>query len=325
MIRPLALALPALAIALGLAAAPAAAEPRRVAIANFGPHPTLEEAVQGLKDALADAGFAEGEGVVYEYSHGNFDPSLTPQILNRLEAWGPDVLVTVTTPMTQASREIIQDKDLPIVFAVVTLPVEAGLVPSWERGSERYVGSSNLQSMDAVIGFARDLLGEVTSFGMLYNTGDINDVNLVRYAEEAAGRHGLAFRSEGVESAADIQTRATALAGVDFIYVPASSLLQPGLPAVAVAADRMNIPVINASHPGVRDHTVLASMAISWDRVGYNAGRLVAEILGGKRPSELANHRPAIEEHSALVSGRRLAQRGMTLPAALAGCDCVVD
>lgn len=320
------LPLAALAVAALALAAPAEAQMKRVAIANFGPHPTLEEAVNGVKEALADAGFVEGQTIVYEYSHGNFDPSLTPQILTRLEAWGPDVLVTVTTPMTQASREIIQNKSLPIVFAVVTLPVEAGIVPSWEQGSERYVGSSNLQSMDAVLGFARDLLGpQVNSFGMLYNTGDINDVNLVKYAEEAAGRWGMSFKAEGVESVNDIQTRAMALAGVDFIYVPASSLLQPGLPAVASAADRMNIPVINASHPGVRDHTVLASMAISWDRVGYNAGRLVAEILNGKKPSELANHRPTIEEHSALISGRRLAARGMTLPPALAGCNCVVD
>ncbi len=62
------------------------------------------------------------------------------------------------------------------MFAPVTDPVAAGLVPDWNHGSARFVGASNLQSMDAVFAFARKLLGNnIKSFGMLYNPGDAND------------------------------------------------------------------------------------------------------------------------------------------------------
>ena len=90
-------------------------------------------------------------------------------------------------------------------------------------------------------------------------------------------------------------------------------------------ADRIGVPIINASHPPVRDHVVLASMSISWDRVGYNAGVRVAAILDGAKPADLSNHRPGLDDHAALISSRRMAQKGMTLPEALADCDCVVD
>lgn len=316
-----------LAAALGglVAATPADAQMRRVAIANFGPHVTLDQSIAGLKEALAERGFIEGQTVVYEYSHGNFDASLVPQILRGLEATNPDVLVTITTPITQAAVDLIQNRELPIVCSVVTEPVNAGVVPSWESGSDRFVCSSNLQSMELVIDFANTLLGGVESMGMLYNPGDVADTTQLAYARAAAERAGIAFRAEGVESVNDIQQRTMALSGVDFIYVPSSSLLQPALPAAASAADRLNIPIINASHPGVREHSALASMSISWDRVGYNAGVLVAAILNGARPSELSNHRPGLEDHAALISARRMAQFGLTLPEALAGCDCVVE
>lgn len=308
-------------------AAPLAAEaqPKKVAIANFGPHVTLDQAIEGFKRALADKGYAEGEGVTYEYQHGNFDPSLVPQILRSLEATNPDLMVTITTPITQAAVNLVENKSLPIVFTVVVDPVAAGVVPSWEKGSDRFVGSSNMQSLEAVIEFARDLLGDVSSFGMLYNPGDVADMTQLTHARQVAQDKGIEIKAEGVESVNDIQQRTTALRGVDFIYIPSSSLLQPAIPAAASAAERMGIPIINASHPAVREHVVLASVSISWDQVGYNAGLLAAQVLEGTPTSELANNRPAIDEHIPLISARRLAAMGKTLPEALADCDCVVE
>jgi putative ABC transport system substrate-binding protein len=260
----------AAAAGLGALAFPAVAQndSKLIAIANFGPHVTLDQAIAGFKKALADEGYAEGEGVVYEYAHGNFDPSLVPQILRSLEAKDPDLILTITTPITQAAVDLVEDKSIPIVFTVVTDPVAAGVVPSWDTGSDRFVGASNMQSLEAVLDFAGKLLGEVDSMGMLFNPGDVADTTQLARAKEVAAAAGIEFKAEGVESVNDIQQRAMALRGVDFIYVPSSSLLQPALPAAASAAERLGVPIINASHPAVREHVVLASVSISWEQVG---------------------------------------------------------
>ena len=177
-----------------LAAAPALAQPKKVAIASMGPHGSLEQVIAGFKQALADKGFVDGKDVVYEYSHGNFDPNLVPQVLTKLEAGKPAVLLTITTPMTQAAVKIVRDQTIPIVFAPVTDPVAAGLVPDWDHGSARFVGASNLQSMEAVLDFAKKLLGDVKSFGMLYNPGDANDIANKNLAETAAKAAGINFQ-----------------------------------------------------------------------------------------------------------------------------------
>ena len=308
-----------------LAAAPVLAQPKKVAIASMGPHGSLEQVIAGFKQALADKGFVDGKGVVYEYSHGNFDPNLVPQVLTKLEAGKPAVLLTITTPMTQAAVKIVRDQTIPIVFAPVTDPVTAGLVPDWDHGSARFVGASNLQSMEAVLDFAKKLLGDVKSFGMLYNPGDANDIANKNLAETAAKAAGITFKAVGVNSVNDIGLRAATLQGVDFIYAIPSSMLMPALPAIASAADRMKIPVISSSPQGAQDHVVLAAMSVSWTQVGYQAGLRAAAILNGAKPSELANYKPAPADHSAVISGKRLKQSGKELPAALTDCKCVIE
>src|SRR5262245_55682725 len=77
-----------------LATGSAMAQSKKVAIANFGPHGSLEQVIAGFKSALADKGFEDGKTVAYDYSHCNFDPALIPQVLTKLEAGKPDVMLT---------------------------------------------------------------------------------------------------------------------------------------------------------------------------------------------------------------------------------------
>ena len=296
----------------------------KVAIASLGPHPVLDMVIQGFKSGLESGGYREGDGVEYVYKDANFDQSLVAQMLTALEASSPDLFLTVTTPITQASKRIVRDKSLPIVFAPVTDPVDAGLVDSWDRGSARFVGASNLQDMDTVIENARLILGGVSSMGLLFNPGDANDRVNVKYAEAAAQRAGIELKAVSVETTNDIPSRVEALAGVDFIYLIPSSMLQPALPAVAASAKRNRIPVINSGPPGVEDGHVLAAVSVSWRDVGVQAGRLAAEILKGAKPSDLAIFRPKPEDHRVFLSAKRFGELELPIPAAFESCDCVM-
>lgn len=302
-----------------------AADMKKVAIASFGPHGSLTQVIEGFKAGLKDKGFEDGKTISYEYSDANFDPSLLPQVLTKLEAIKPDLMLTVTTPVTQASVKIVRDQALPIVFAPVTDPVAAGLVPDWNHGSARYVGASTMQSTETVIEFAEKLLGKpIKSFGILYNPGDANDVAGKALAEVAAKTKGIQLKSVSVDAVNDIAARTAALNGVDFIYAIPSSMLMPALAAIASNADRMGIPIVSSSPEGVQENVVLASMSVAWAKVGYNAGVLGAQILQGKKPSELANYKATPADHSPLISGKRLKATGKELPASLADCKCVI-
>ena len=172
-----------------------------------------------------------------------------------------------------------------------------------------------MQSIEAVFDFARKLLGNLKSFGMLYNPGDANDVANKNLAESAAKAAGIEFKAIAVDAVGDIGPRAAALEGVDFIYAIPSSLLMPALPAIASTADRLKIPVISSSPQGAQDHVVLGAMSVSWTKVGYQAGLRAADILSGKKPSErLFRHflqsaqQQGVQPHEILHIGSRILQ-----------------
>src|SRR5450432_1089015 len=143
--RSIRLILPSLVFMLALLTAPLAqAEPKLVAIANFGPNPALTDLIAGFKAGLAANGFVEGRDVTFDERHVNFDRSLLPQMLNVMAAANPALMLTITTPLTQTARQVLAARSFPIVFAPVTDPVTAKILPSWDRGDRLITGASNM-------------------------------------------------------------------------------------------------------------------------------------------------------------------------------------
>ncbi|SEB50881.1 putative ABC transport system substrate-binding protein [Nitratireductor aquibiodomus] len=312
------------AVVLGLGAA--SAEPIRIGIANFGEHPQLNTAIQGFKDALAASGYEEGKDVVYSESHTNFDASLVPQMIAKLQAEGPALMYTVTTPVSQIAKKALSGSGIPIVFSAVTDPVAAKLVPSWEAGDEGMTGATDLQDVAAVMEFAKKLVPDAKRIGQPYNPGEANDVALLEKVQEAAPAAGFEVVPVGVDNVNDIQQRIASLAGkADVIYTPASNLLQPAIAAVSAAARQAGIPIINSDDGAVSDGVVPASFAVNYQQVGLNAGKIALQILDGTDPKSIPPMNPAYEDHSPRISKKAMAAFGLDIPEELADCDCIVD
>lgn len=304
------------------AQAAAAGKSPRIAIALFGPHLSLQQVIDGFKQELAARGFQP----TYDEGNVNFDRSLVPQFLNRLAASEPDLMLTITTPMTQSARQILANRSFPIVFAPVTDPVAAKLVPSWDKGDTLMTGASNLPDLGATCDFIRALVPTAKRLGILYNPGDDSDVTFVERLEKTAPKHGLELVKVGVDNANDIPVRLQSLQGrADALFIPASSLLQPAGATIAAVANRIRMPVFNSNTAQIRDHQMLAAYSVDWKKVGINAGAVAAEILGGKSPAEVPVRLPRPEDHEVVISGQRMKALGLTLPASLKDCNCVVE
>lgn len=323
-----------LALALALAApaahaqatAPPAGGNTVIGIANFGPHPALDQSVVGFKEGLRKLGYVEGKNTTYVYSDANFTPAMIPQILSQIEARKPSLILTVTTPVSQAALSSISDKGLPLVFCLVSDPIAAGLVPSWQQGSARFVGSASAMDYDAVLAFAKRVFPGAKRFGVLYAPGEANDVVAVKAIEAAANRQGMVLRKVSVDAAMDVPQRTQLLSDVEFVYAIGSNLVQSSMPAVASVTDRYKIPILSAETELIRKTGVVAvAYAASYSAQGAQAAGLAAEILHGKRPSQLAPRKPGPSDYTTLISRKKMAQLGRAVPAGLAACDCFVD
>ncbi|HET9735335.1 MAG TPA: ABC transporter substrate-binding protein [Burkholderiales bacterium] len=308
-----------LLVLLALGAGVAQAQPRLIAIANFGEHPALRAAVNGFKAEVVRQGFVEGRDIAFDDQHINFDRTLIPQLLTNAAAKKPALIVAVTTPVAQSSIRVVTDKSIPIVFMSVVDPVVAKIVPSWERGSETHTGATLYPDFDASLAFVRQLLPNAKRLGIPYNPGEDNDISNMKEMRAAAPKHGFAIAEVGIDSPNDIAQRLQSLQGkVDAVFVIQSNILQTSLPVIAAATQRMGVPAINTLDTPVRQHQFLAAHALSYERMGANAGRIAARVLKGEKPAAIPPHRPGPEDYAIVISRKQLAQWKMEAPAAFA-------
>ena len=311
-----------LAATVALCSGMAHAETRKVAVALFGPHPSLQQTVDGFKEQLAK----EGVEAAYDEANVNFDRSLVPQMLNRLNAGDPDLMITITTPMTQSAKQILAARDYPIVFAPVTDPVKAGIVGSWDGGEALLAGVSNIPDFGATLDFMDELLPTFKRLGVLYNPGDDSDTSFVERLETATADRGVELVKIGVDNVNDIAQRVRSADGrVDALFVPASSLLQPATAAIASASNPIGLPVFGSNTQSVDSHQFLAALSVDFYRVGVNAGRIAAMLLAGTKAESIPVSVPSPEDHVARISAQRLQALNMELPESLKDCGCVAE
>ena len=84
-----------------------------------------------FRRGLLDLGHSEGRNIILEIRSANGDFDKLNGLAAELVALKPDVLLAVTLPAALAMRR--ETATIPIVFVLVSDPVEAGLVKSVAR------------------------------------------------------------------------------------------------------------------------------------------------------------------------------------------------
>jgi putative ABC transport system substrate-binding protein len=296
-----------------------------IAIANLGPHPSISQTIAGFKNEMTRRGYVEGKNTTYVYSDANFTQALMPQMFTQLTGKSPDLILTITTSVSQTALSAVGNRKLPLIFAMVTDPVKAGLVPSWENGSARFNGASDIQDFDAVLAFGKRLFPNAKSFGTLFNPGEVNDVVTTQKLEEAAKRAGLVFTPVSVEAVGDIAQRAQLLRGTGFLYVTGSNLVQSAIPAVASAAKQLKVPILSSETEFVKTGLAAANYAVSLTSIGVNAANLADQVLKGTPTSQLPVARPSADDYVTSINKKKFKELGLPIPASFDNCACFVE
>ena len=280
-----------------------------VAIANYGPHASLQETIEGIREQLQDE-------VVFKIADVNFDQTLIIQMLHKLKANKPKVIVTIGTPITQAAKNLI--KDVPIVFAAVTDPIEAGLVTASNKPHKNITGVSDQQDLKLFISFVKTLMPDVKTVGLLYATSEANDAALVKMMQTAAELYDMEVLPVSVEHSRDIPLRMQLFNGnVDLIYVGVSGTIQPSLPAIVASADRMQIPVFNVNEDAVLNHYVVGSFGVNYRKLGNHVATIIKQILQGVDIKNIELIYPDLSDFQGFISKKRAEQFGINLPSDL--------
>lgn len=307
-----------LAAVLAMTAAAVQAETKHIAIASFGEHPALNQVAEGFKERLGELGYAEGTGVTYSFNHANFDRTLIPQVLAKVEAEKPALVLAITTGLNQAAVRGITDKSIPIVFASVVDPVVAGIVPDWQHGSATSTGASMMPDFDATLAFLKQVIPGIKSVGTIFNPGEDNDATNMELLTKAGEAAGIKIVGVPVEATADLPQRAQTFAGqVDAIFLIQSNVVQTAVPIVAQVAQRIKLPLFNSVfNPDLKDQ-LAGFHAISYRKNGVHAADIADRILKGEKPADIAPYVPVAADFDSYISVKGMETVGLAIPDAL--------
>src|ERR1700744_1357902 len=114
---------------------------KHVAIMTMVDTPQLIEVKNGVLKGLAAHGYVEGKNLAVDFQSAQSNFGTAQQIARKFVGDSPDVIVTITTPTSQAV--VSATKDIPIIFSAVTDPLAGKLVATAKHPGANVTGVSD--------------------------------------------------------------------------------------------------------------------------------------------------------------------------------------
>ena len=310
------------AVAAIVLAGPASAQDQPlVAVTAIVEHPALDATRDGVKEALAAEGFVDGKTITFVYESAQGSPATAVQIARRLVGLAPAVIVPISTPSAQAVAAAT--REIPVVFSSVTDPVGAKLVVDPAHPGGNVTGMSNLSPIDRHLDLVQEILPGLRRLGVIHNPAEVNSRTLVKLLQAQAPVRGITLVEVPANKSSDVQTAAQSLVGrVDAVYVPTDNTVVSAFEALVGVGRQNKLPVIAGDIDSVA-RGAIAAVGFDYLEVGRQTGRMVARVLRGEKPGDLAVEQARTLELA--VNPAAAAAMGVTLPEALvARADIVV-
>ncbi|MCD6188463.1 MAG: ABC transporter substrate-binding protein, partial [Desulfuromusa sp.] len=264
-----------------LPALPGLAADYTVSFNQIVEHPALDALRQGVKDELS----AQGLTVRYHDHIAQGNIATANLIARQMLGEQPDVAVGIATPTAQACAQVI--KNIPIVFAAVTDPVGAGLVQSLEHPGGNITGTTDMSPIDRQLELILEFLPKVKTIGVIYNSGEVNSVTLVRILKQEAAKKGISVEEATVSNSAGVSQAARSLIGrADAIYIPTDNTVVSAFEAITQVGYQAKLPIFAADTDSVARGAV-AALAVDYYKMGRQTGEMVSRVFKGANPAEM--------------------------------------
>lgn len=248
----------------------------QIGITQIIEHPSLDAARKGLEKALQKN---LGKKVKIEYQSAQGDFGTAQLIAKSYVNSKKDVIVAISTPSAQATLNAT--KQIPIVYTAVTDPKIAGL------SGKNITGTTDMSPLEEQLNLLKNLLPKAKKVGFLYNPSEQNSVSLLKQFTILAKERQLQVIEKGVNTVNDMNLALNSLLGqVDVLYIPTDNLVTSSESLLIQQANRKNVPVIASVESSVKKGA-LATVSIDYEKLGYQTGERILEILKGKSPNQI--------------------------------------
>ncbi len=292
--------------------------PQRLAIIGFLANLSARDTkwtLDAFRAGLQDLGYVEGQNIIINarYAEGNLER--LPALATELVAAKPDVIVTAGPQAARALKNATST--VPIVLAVVSDPVVAGLVPSLSHPGSNLTGlafqnpeltGKRLELLRDVVPSAR-LVAVLSDRTMGHNAGESE-------ALVAASALGFTAKIYAVQTAVDFGSAFQAIRRdkADGLIVLASPLLNANRKSLVQIVAQNHLPATYEVRAFVHDGGLM-SYGPSFVQMYRQSATYVDKILKGAKPSDLPMEQPT--KFELVVNLKTAKALGLTIPQSL--------
>lgn len=258
----------------------------KISILQLTEHDALDRAANGIIAALDDEGWVEGEDYELEFSNAQGDQANLKAIADRFVAADSDIIFAIATPAAQTLA--MSTDTIPILGTAITDYEQAKLVDSNDLPGRNVSGTSDMNPVAEQIELAVELLPDMKTLGIIYNSSEVNSEIQAGIAEEAAKELGLDVEIATISSLNDLQqTAGSLMRKVDIVYLPTDNLIVSAIPIVVRLSLDEGVPVI-AGEASVVMKGALVTVGIDYFELGRLTGEMGIKVLRGEaEPSTL--------------------------------------
>src|SRR5262245_1989173 len=269
-----------------------------------------------FRDELQNIGWIEGRNVRIDSRWGAADSRRIRGLVAELMALGPEVILTISTPVVVEFQQAIPT--IPIVFVAVADPVATGIVESLARPGGNATGFTLYEFGTSAkwLELLKELVPSVTRAAVLRDPTNPASIAQLAAIQSVAPSFGVELRAVDVRDTGEMERGLAAVA-----RGPNSGLIVPTI-AFAVARREL-IVTLAARHklPAVYTNRIFVTggglISYGPDRVDQyrRAAGYVDRILRGEKPADMPVQAPTKYE---LVINLKTAQAlGIEVPATL--------
>ena len=261
---------------------------------------------------LDELGWMKGRTVAIEYRWAEGRSIRFAEIASEFVRFNVDAIVTAGTESTIAVKQV--SSEVPIVVALATDPVAAGLVASLARPGGNVTGFSH-QGTDIAakrLELLREILPNLRRLAILVNVNNPGSVLEMREAEAAARTLGLDVTKLEIRRAEDIAPAFEAIKGrADALYVPPDALVNANRVRIHTLSLSAQLPDVYGFR-GYVEVGGLMSYGADFTDLFRRAAEIVNKILRGAKPADIPVEQPT--KFDLVVNLTTAKALGLTVP-----------
>ena len=289
----------------------------KIGILQPAEFPALDNAREGFKKALANAGYNEDK---VEFIYRNAGGVAADIVAFSKDLVGRcDMTLGIATDPSAALLSASIDKGItnPVLFTAVTDPVGKGLVSSLENGSGFVTGTSDINPVEDQVSLIKECNPTADKVGILYTQSEQNSVVQANKAKAALEASGISVSVQTATGPSDVSSAASALAsvdGLDAIYIPTDNNIAKNTNAVKSAVQGSGILVV-CGEEGMLADCGSVTLSVNYTKLGEEVGKMAVSILNKeKKAGEIPVGFMSKEECEYVMSSANAAAAGVSLP-----------